>query len=36
MSLGIDSETLGLKMNEIPISEIERLQTEQVESPAQK
>ena len=36
LSMGIDSETLGLKMNEIPISEIERLQTEQMEIPAQK
>jgi heterodisulfide reductase subunit B len=34
LSMGIDSETLGLKMNEIPISEIERLQTEQIEIPA--
>ena len=34
LSMGIDSETLGLKMNEIPISEIERLQTEQMEIPA--
>jgi heterodisulfide reductase subunit B len=36
LSMGMDSETLGLKMNEIPISEIERLQTEQVEIPAEK
>jgi heterodisulfide reductase subunit B len=36
LSLGIDSETLGLKMNEIPIIEIERLQTEQMEIPKQK
>ena len=36
LSMGIDSETLGLKMNEIPIIEIERLQTEQMEIPAQK
>jgi heterodisulfide reductase subunit B len=34
LSIGIDSETLGVKMNEIPISEIERLQTEQMERPA--
>jgi heterodisulfide reductase subunit B len=34
LSMGIDSETLGLKMNEIPIGEIERLQTEQMEIPA--
>lgn len=33
LSMGIDSETLGLKMNEISIREIERLQTEQVEIP---
>jgi heterodisulfide reductase subunit B len=36
LSMGIDSETLGLKMNEIPISEIERMQTEQMEIPGQK
>jgi len=34
LSMGIDSGTLGLKMNKIPISEIEQLQTEQVEIPA--
>lgn len=34
LSMGIDSETLGLKMNEISIREIERLQTEQMETPA--
>jgi heterodisulfide reductase subunit B len=36
LSMGIDPETLGLKRNEIPIIEIERLQTEQTEIPAQK
>jgi len=34
LSMGIDSGTLGLKMNKIPISEIEQLQTEQVDIPA--
>ena len=34
LSMGIDSGTLGLKMNKIPISEIEQLQTEQVDVPA--
>jgi heterodisulfide reductase subunit B len=34
LSMGIDSETLGLKMNKIPISEIEQLQAEQTEIPA--
>jgi len=34
LSMGINSETLGLKMNKIPISEIEQLPTEQVEIPA--
>lgn len=34
LSMGIDSESLGLKMNEISIREIERLQTEQIETPA--
>jgi hypothetical protein len=32
--MGINSETLGLKMNKIPISEVEQLQTEQIEIPA--
>ena len=36
LSLGIDAETLGLKLNEIPILEIERMQTEQMEIPAQR
>ena len=31
LSMGINSETLGLKMNKIPISEVEQLQTEQIE-----
>ena len=34
LSMGINSETLGLKMNKIPISEVEQLQTEQIEIPA--
>jgi len=34
LSMGIDPETLGLKMNKIPISEFEQLQTEQMEIPA--
>jgi heterodisulfide reductase subunit B len=34
LSMGIHSETLGLKMNKIPISEVEQLQTEQIEIPA--
>jgi heterodisulfide reductase subunit B len=34
LSMGINSETLGLKMNKIPISEVEQLQTEQMEIPA--
>jgi heterodisulfide reductase subunit B len=34
LSMGIDSETLGLKMNKIPIREAEQLQTEQIEIPA--
>ncbi len=34
LSMGIHSETLGLKMNKIPISEVEPLQTEQIEIPA--
>jgi heterodisulfide reductase subunit B len=34
LSMGIDAGTLGLKMNKILISEIEQLQTEQVEIPA--
>ena len=34
LSMGINSETLGLKMNKIPISELEQLQTEQIEIPA--
>jgi heterodisulfide reductase subunit B len=34
LSMGIDSGTLGLKMNKIPISEIEQLQTEPMEIPA--
>jgi len=33
LSMGINSETLGLKMNKIPISEVEQLQTEQIEIP---
>jgi heterodisulfide reductase subunit B len=31
LSMGINSETLGLKMNKIPLSEVEQLQTEQIE-----
>jgi len=31
LSMGIDSETLGLKMNKIPISEVEQLLTEPME-----
>jgi heterodisulfide reductase subunit B len=34
LSMGINSETLGLKMNKIPIREVEQLQTEQIEIPA--
>ena len=34
LSMGINSETLGLKMNKIPISEVEQLQTEQIEIPS--
>jgi heterodisulfide reductase subunit B len=34
LSMGIHSEALGLKMNKIPISEVEQLQTEQIEIPA--
>jgi len=34
LSMGINSETLGLKMNKISISEVEQLQTEQIEIPA--
>ena len=34
LSMGINSETLGLKMNKIPINEVEKLQTEQIEIPA--
>jgi heterodisulfide reductase subunit B len=34
LSMGIDSGTLGLKMNKIPINEIEQLQTEPMEIPA--
>jgi heterodisulfide reductase subunit B len=34
LSMGINSETLGLKMNKIAISEVEQLQTEQIEIPA--
>jgi heterodisulfide reductase subunit B len=34
LSMGIDSGTLGLKMNKIPISEIEQLQTEPMDIPA--
>jgi heterodisulfide reductase subunit B len=34
LSMGINSETLGLKMNKIPIREAEQLQTEQIEIPA--
>jgi len=33
LSMGIDSETLGLKMNKIPISEVENLLTEQTGLP---
>jgi hypothetical protein len=29
--MGINSEALGLKMNKIPIDEVEQLQTEQIE-----
>jgi heterodisulfide reductase subunit B len=31
LSMGMHSETLGLKMNKIPIIEVEQLQTEQIE-----
>jgi heterodisulfide reductase subunit B len=31
LSMGINSEALGLKMNKIPIDEVEQLQTEQIE-----
>jgi heterodisulfide reductase subunit B len=34
LSMGIDSEILGLKMNKIPINMVEPLQTEQTEIPA--
>ena len=34
LSMGIDPETLGLKMNKIPIGEVERLQAGQIEIPA--
>jgi heterodisulfide reductase subunit B len=34
LSMGINAETLGLKMNKIPISEVEQLQAEQIEIPA--
>jgi heterodisulfide reductase subunit B len=34
LSMGIDSEILGLKMNKIPINMVEPLQTEQIEIPA--
>jgi heterodisulfide reductase subunit B len=35
LSMGIHSETLGLKMNKIPLNKIEQSQTEQIEIPAQ-